>query len=189
VMPRTAGAYLRASLSVPSAWPLGEHCRGTDADTRAQPTMTSILQHMRAAASAVQSPATAFEASGNERSRVATLRTNSSAVRNSSIRVASANEAGGYVMNGVEISAIEAFFFNYFGKDSPVIPGGVFITSCILASGLFSLQQKNRSNQQYAMRARVVGQGITIGAMMTSLVVMERQKALGIIPKYRDGSS
>lgn len=58
----------------------------------------------------------------------------------------------------VEISAIEAFFFNYFGKDSPVIPGGVFITSCILASGLFSLQQKNRSNQQYAMRARVVGQ-------------------------------
>lgn len=61
VMPRTAGAYLRASLSVPSAWPLGEHCRGTDADTRAQPTMTSILQHMRAAASAVQSPATAFE--------------------------------------------------------------------------------------------------------------------------------
>ena len=41
------------------------------------------------------------QASGNERSRVATLRTNSSAVRNSSIRVASANEAGGYVMNGV----------------------------------------------------------------------------------------
>lgn len=58
----------------------------------------------------------------------------------------------------VQISGFEAFMFNYFGKDSPVIPGGVFITSCILASGLFSLQQKNRANQQYAMRARVIGQ-------------------------------
>ena len=58
----------------------------------------------------------------------------------------------------VQISGFEAFMFNYFGKDSPVIPGGVFITTCILASGLFSLQQKNRANQQYAMRARVIGQ-------------------------------
>ena len=32
-------------------------------------------------------------------------------------------------------------------------------------------------------------QGITIGTMMMSLMVMERQKALGIIPKYRNGSS
>ena len=31
----------------------------------------------------------------------------------------------------VRISGFEAFMFNYFGKDSPVIPGGVFITTCI----------------------------------------------------------
>lgn len=55
----------------------------------------------------------------------------------------------------------------------------------ILGSGLLSLQQKNRVNQQYAMRSRVIAQGITIGAMMTSLAVQERQKALGIIPKFR----
>ena len=66
---------------------------------------------------------------------------------------------------------------------SAVIPAGVFMTSCVLASGLLSLQQKNRVNQQYAMRSRVIAQGITVGAMMTSLMVQERQKALGIIPR------
>jgi hypothetical protein len=62
---------------------------------------------------------------------------------------------------------------------------GVFATAVILASGLFSLQQKKQANQQYAMRSRVVAQGITIAAMMTSLAVQERQKALGIIPQFR----
>jgi len=46
-----------------------------------------------------------------------------------------------------------------------------------------------RDERGLSMVCVFVLQGITIGAMMTSLVVMERQKALGIIPKYRDGSS
>ena len=57
-----------------------------------------------------------------------------------------------------QISGFEAYLFYAFGKDSPVIPLGAFVTSCILASGLFSLQQKNRSNQQYFMRGRVIAQ-------------------------------
>ncbi len=61
----------------------------------------------------------------------------------------------------VRITAFEAFMFEWFGKDSAVIPLGVFMTSCILASGLFSMQQKNRVNQQYAMRSRVIAQGIS----------------------------
>lgn len=146
--------------------------------------MASLAHHLKAAACAVQGRTNSSSATLDKRSRVA-------AIRGAPITVASPAEPAppGYVMNGVEITAVEYYMFDLFGKDSAVIPLGVFMTSIILASGLFSLQQKNRANQQYAMRSRVVAQGVTIGAMMTSLLVMERQKYLGIIPKYRDGSS
>jgi len=151
--------------------------------------MASLASHLKAAAAAAQRPTR--QAAQDERQRAARLRgpAGGRATASQAIAVASPEEeGGGHVMNGVRISAFEAYMFEWFGKDSAVIPLGVFMTSCILASGLLSMQQKNRVNQQYAMRSRVIAQGITIGAMMTSLGVQERQRALGIIPRYRDGS-
>jgi len=145
----------------------------------------ALCAHSRLLCSPLQAPL-------DERRRMASMRgATPQRAASSAITIASPSEPDpkGHVMNGVEISGFEAFMFDYFGKDSAVIPLGVFMTSIILFTGLFSLQQKNRVNQQYAMRSRVVAQGVTIGAMMTSLLVMERQKYLGIIPKYRDGSS
>ncbi len=54
------------------------------------------------------------------------------------------------------------------------------ITAIILTSGLFSLKNNNKAQQQVFMRLRVGTQGLTVLAMMASLFVQERQKALGI---------
>mmetsp|Transcript_3862 Transcript_3862/g.8529 ORF Transcript_3862/g.8529 Transcript_3862/m.8529 type:complete len:126 (-) Transcript_3862:73-450(-) len=90
------------------------------------------------------------------------------------INVASASE------DTVVISQMDAVLFETFGKDSPVIPAGVVITAIILTSGLFSLKNNNKAQQQVFMRLRVGAQGITVLAMLASLVVQERQKSLGI---------
>jgi len=74
---------------------------------------------------------------------------------------------------------------------------GPFCSPFVLQQGLLSREPRMfsradlrvRDERGLSMVCVFVLQGITIGAMMTSLVVMERQKALGIIPKYRDGSS
>ena len=49
-------------------------------------------------------------------------------------------------------------------------------------SGLFALKNNNKAQQQLFMRLRVGAQGVTVIAMMASLMVQERQKALGLIP-------
>eukprot|EP00293_Proteomonas_sulcata_P020252 CAMPEP_0184288698 /NCGR_PEP_ID=MMETSP1049-20130417/1167_1 /TAXON_ID=77928 /ORGANISM="Proteomonas sulcata, Strain CCMP704" /LENGTH=115 /DNA_ID=CAMNT_0026595197 /DNA_START=185 /DNA_END=532 /DNA_ORIENTATION=- len=90
------------------------------------------------------------------------------------IRVPSAEE-------GIRISYIDAKAIEWFGKDSPVIPVGVFTTGLVLMSGLVSFNFANKAMQQNFMRARVVTQGLTIAAMMTSLAVQERQKTLGLL--------
>ncbi len=54
------------------------------------------------------------------------------------------------------------------------------MTAIILTSGLFSLKNNNKAQQQVFMRLRVGAQGLTVLAMMASLVVQERQKSLGI---------
>jgi hypothetical protein len=59
---------------------------------------------------------------------------------------------------------------------------GVCATAVILLSGLFALKNNNKAQQQMFMRLRVGAQGITVMAMMASLAVQERQKALGLIP-------
>ncbi len=57
---------------------------------------------------------------------------------------------------------------------------GVVMTAIILTSGLFSLKNNNKTQQQVFMRLRVGAQAVTVLAMMASLVVQERQKSLGI---------
>ncbi len=57
---------------------------------------------------------------------------------------------------------------------------GVAITAVILTSGLFALKNNNKAQQQVFMRLRVGAQAITVLAMMASLGVQERQKALGL---------
>jgi hypothetical protein len=59
---------------------------------------------------------------------------------------------------------------------------GVCTTAIILLSGLFALKNNNKAQQQMFMRLRVGAQGITVMAMMASLAVQERQRALGLIP-------
>jgi hypothetical protein len=59
---------------------------------------------------------------------------------------------------------------------------GVCATAVILLSGLFALKNNNKAQQQMFMRLRVGAQGITVMAMMASLAVQERQRALGLIP-------
>jgi hypothetical protein len=54
------------------------------------------------------------------------------------------------------------------------------MTAIILTSGLFSLKNNNKAQQQVFMRLRVGAQAVTVLAMMASLVVQERQKSLGI---------
>jgi hypothetical protein len=49
-----------------------------------------------------------------------------------------------------------------------------------LTSGLFALKNNNKAQQQVFMRLRVGAQAITVLAMMASLGVQERQKALGL---------
>ncbi len=104
----------------------------------------------------------------------------------------------------VKLSQLDQFLFQNFGKDSPVIPVGVYsprlshvfqfskynvlthycagvgVTAVILVSGLFSLQANNKPQQQMFMRMRVGAQAITVLAMMASLAVQERQKSLGL---------
>jgi len=63
-----------------------------------------------------------------------------------------------------------------------VIPFGVGLTGVILGSGLVQFNFGNKANQQMFMRMRVMAQGVTVVAMMLSLAVQERQKALGLIP-------
>ncbi len=57
------------------------------------------------------------------------------------------------------------------------------MTAIILTSGLFALKNNNKVQQQVFMRLRVGAQAITILAMMASLGVQERQKALGLYRK------
>ena len=57
---------------------------------------------------------------------------------------------------------------------------GVLLTAIILTSGLFSLKDNNKARQQLFMRLRVGAQGLTVLAMMASLFVQERQRALGV---------
>ena len=80
----------------------------------------------------------------------------------------------------VEISTLDQVLFQTFGKESPVIPAGVVLTALILTSGLFSLKNNNKAQQQVFMRMRVGAQGVTLLAMMASLATQERQKALGV---------
>jgi uncharacterized protein YrrD len=105
----------------------------------------------------------------------------------------------------IVISQLDQVLFESFGKDSPVIPAGVLkpsvlsqvekrlstvpdiyfvagvaITAVILTSGLFALKNNNKAQQQVFMRLRVGAQAITVLAMMASLGVQERQKALGL---------
>ncbi|KAJ1492928.1 hypothetical protein T484DRAFT_1930153 [Baffinella frigidus] len=80
----------------------------------------------------------------------------------------------------IHVTSFEVFMFNYFGKDSAVIPGGIFITAVVLASGMASMSTGNQANQQTFMRARIGAQALTVAAMMASLAVQERQKALGL---------
>lgn len=149
--------------------------------------MQSLRQNLRAAARSVQGGLDDQDRAGSRPALGLSLQV----CARPAVTIASPTEAkSGHIVishkgEEVSVSAFEAYMFDWFGKDSAVIPMGVFLTSVILGSGLLSLQQKNRVNQQYAMRSRVIAQGITIGAMMTSLAVQERQKALGIIPKFR----
>ena len=57
------------------------------------------------------------------------------------------------------------------------------VTTVILISGLFSMQANNKGQQQMFMRLRVGAQAVTVLAMMASLAVQERQKALGVYKK------
>ncbi|EKX35956.1 hypothetical protein GUITHDRAFT_146112 [Guillardia theta CCMP2712] len=82
---------------------------------------------------------------------------------------------------GVQVSELDAFMFKYFGKDSPIIPLGVFTTAIILGSGLVSFNSGDKATSQTFMRARVIAQGITVAAMMASLGVQERQRSLGLL--------
>eukprot|EP00281_Chroomonas_sp_CCMP1168_P022630 CAMPEP_0206232936 /NCGR_PEP_ID=MMETSP0047_2-20121206/11698_1 /ASSEMBLY_ACC=CAM_ASM_000192 /TAXON_ID=195065 /ORGANISM="Chroomonas mesostigmatica_cf, Strain CCMP1168" /LENGTH=147 /DNA_ID=CAMNT_0053656739 /DNA_START=71 /DNA_END=514 /DNA_ORIENTATION=+ len=110
---------------------------------------------------------------------------------NSKLTAASADEpAKGLVQHRnsatgqtVMISAMDAFFIQNFGRDSPVIPVGCFLTAVILGSGLVQFNSGNKGNQQMFMRARVVAQGLTVTAMMISLGVQQREKELGL---YKD---
>jgi hypothetical protein len=61
---------------------------------------------------------------------------------------------------------------------------GVAITAVILTSGLFALKNNNKAQQQVFMRLRVGAQAITVLAMMASLGVQERQKALGLYRRW-----
>jgi hypothetical protein len=124
--------------------------------------MASLVSYLKTAAAAVQRPT--HKGAQDERQRAARIRGpvgQRNATASPAIAIASPDEQGSHnVMNGVRITTAEAYLFDWFGKDSAVIPLGVFMTSLILASGLFSMQQKNRANQQYAMRSRVVAQGM-----------------------------
>jgi hypothetical protein len=90
------------------------------------------------------------------------------------VAVPSAQEA-------IHIWHFEDFMFRHFGKDSSVIPAGIFLTTIVLGSGLASMSRGNQANQQSFMRLRIGTQGVTVLAMLTSLAVQERQKVLGII--------
>mmetsp|Transcript_17308 Transcript_17308/g.33958 ORF Transcript_17308/g.33958 Transcript_17308/m.33958 type:complete len:140 (-) Transcript_17308:199-618(-) len=82
----------------------------------------------------------------------------------------------------VNVSYLESVMFDYFGKDSLVIPLGCFVTTVVLCSTFVEFHKGNKRNAQIFMRARVVAQGVTVACMMTSLLVQQRQKALGLIP-------
>lgn len=90
------------------------------------------------------------------------------------ITVPAANEA-------VQISKVDAVLIEALGKDSPVIPMGVFFTGVVLLSGLGAFNNNtSKARQQTFMRARLVAQGMTVAAMMASLAVQERAKYLGV---------
>eukprot|EP00292_Cryptomonas_paramecium_P018590 CAMPEP_0113688928 /NCGR_PEP_ID=MMETSP0038_2-20120614/16839_1 /TAXON_ID=2898 /ORGANISM="Cryptomonas paramecium" /LENGTH=123 /DNA_ID=CAMNT_0000609859 /DNA_START=91 /DNA_END=459 /DNA_ORIENTATION=+ /assembly_acc=CAM_ASM_000170 len=78
----------------------------------------------------------------------------------------------------ITISQMDQILFDWFGKDSWIIPGGVIMTGVVLMSGLVSLKNNNKQQQQAFMRLRVGTQGATIMAMMMSLMVQERQNTL-----------
>jgi hypothetical protein len=60
---------------------------------------------------------------------------------------------------------------------------GVVITAGILTAGLFALKNNNKMQQQALMRLRVGSQAVTVLAVVASLGVQERQKALGVYRK------
>ena len=57
---------------------------------------------------------------------------------------------------------------------------GCVITAGILLSGFRQFQKGNKMASQVFMRARVVAQGVTLGLMMTSIYIRDKQKRLGI---------
>ncbi|EKX37668.1 hypothetical protein GUITHDRAFT_116145 [Guillardia theta CCMP2712] len=82
--------------------------------------------------------------------------------------------------NKTEISDFDRFLYRYLGAQSPVVPLGCVITAGILLSGFRQFQKGNKMASQVFMRARVVAQGVTLGFMMTSIYIRDKQKRLGI---------
>eukprot|EP00961_Rhodomonas_salina_P044028 591196-Rhodomonas_salina.2 len=67
------------------------------------------------------------------------------------------------------------------GVRSPVVPAGCVITAGILGTGFWQFHKGNKKGSQLFMRARIVSQAITVGAMMLSLYAQAKQKRLGLI--------
>ncbi len=60
------------------------------------------------------------------------------------------------------------------------VTAGVVITAGILTASLFALKNNSKMRQQALMRLRVGAQAMTVLAVVASLGVQERQKALGV---------
>ncbi|XP_043479475.1 HIG1 domain family member 2A, mitochondrial [Leptopilina heterotoma] len=54
-------------------------------------------------------------------------------------------------------------------KESPGVPLGLLATTSALTYGLYQFKKGNSMKQQYAMRARVTFQGLTLAAVVFSL--------------------
>mmetsp|Transcript_48319 Transcript_48319/g.75457 ORF Transcript_48319/g.75457 Transcript_48319/m.75457 type:complete len:95 (-) Transcript_48319:185-469(-) len=84
------------------------------------------------------------------------------------------------VSGGDVVTDWDKWTFKWFGKNSPVIPLGCVVTAGVLGSGFYQFKKGNKKTSQLLMRARVAAQAVTICAMMFSLKVQDRQKALGL---------
>mmetsp|Transcript_19679 Transcript_19679/g.27140 ORF Transcript_19679/g.27140 Transcript_19679/m.27140 type:complete len:123 (-) Transcript_19679:171-539(-) len=60
-------------------------------------------------------------------------------------------------------------------KENPLIPIGGLATCGVLGGGMYFLRKGDSMNQQYAMRARVAAQAITVAALYYGFVMRGRQ--------------
>ncbi|XP_023217179.1 HIG1 domain family member 2A-like [Centruroides sculpturatus] len=56
-------------------------------------------------------------------------------------------------------------------KANPFVPVGVLLTTAALSYGLWCMRSGNRYRSQLMMRARVLAQGFTIGAILVGLAI------------------